>query len=58
MAGNDWLSISSISKFFKDNTKQLKIGEIEYKDNHVLKFISNHKFIGMVSGEICYRKVL
>jgi len=38
MAGNQLLSICSISEFYKDSIKQLKRGDVAYKDNHVLKF--------------------
>ncbi|KAL4153494.1 hypothetical protein QTP88_001327 [Uroleucon formosanum] len=51
MAGNHLLSITSISDYFKNNIKQLKRGEIAYKDNHVLKFqmIPN---LGIIVGEV------
>ena len=38
MSESHFLSISSILSYFKDHMKQLKKGEIAYKDGHVLKF--------------------
>jgi len=51
MAGNHLLSISSISEFFKDSIKQLKRGEVAYKDNHVLKFQADMN-LQIITGEI------
>lgn len=51
MAGNHLLSISSISEFYKDSIKQLKRGEVAYKDNHVLKFQADMN-LQIITGEI------
>jgi len=51
MAGNHILSISSISEYFKDNIKQLKRGEIAYKDGHVLKIPADLD-LNIIVGEI------
>lgn len=51
MAGNHILSITSISEYFKDNIKQLKRGEIAYKDGHVLK-IQTDVDLNLIVGEI------
>jgi len=51
MAGNHLLSITSISDYFKNNIKQLKRGEIAYKDNHVLKFQMDPN-LGIIVGEV------
>lgn len=51
MAGNHILPFSSISEYFKDNIKQLKRGEIAYKDGHVLKFQADLD-LNIIVGEI------
>lgn len=51
MASNHLLSITSISEYFKENLKQLKRGEIAYKDNHILKFQADPS-LGIIVGEI------
>jgi len=51
MASNHLLSITSISECFKENLKQLKRGEIAYKDNHILKFQADPR-LGIIVGEI------
>jgi len=52
MASNHLLPITSIlSEYFKENLKQLKHGEIAYKDNHILKFQADPS-LGIIVGEI------
>jgi len=43
--------MSSISEFFKDSLKQLKRGEVAFKDNHVLKFQADMN-LQIITGEI------
>lgn len=50
MDGNNLLSLASISDYFKNNIKQLKRGEIDYKDN-VLKFHADPN-LGIIVGEV------
>jgi len=51
MAVNHILTISSTSEYFKDNIKQLKRGEIAYKDGHVLN-IQADLDLNFIVGEI------
>lgn len=51
MASNHLLSITSITDYFKDNIKQLKRGEIAYKDNHILKFQTDPN-LDIVMGDV------